>query len=128
MRKFYNIGNGDLKVSRLSTKEAATSLVERLNNPSHDDYFLSDKDLGVKYKLKTAMVKKIREASDIPIREDRILRVLRTLDTQNMFMDRILLELKDRVTYNTLYVLMRNNGIPFLRKNKINSAPEEAES
>jgi hypothetical protein len=47
------------------------------------------------------MVKKIREASGLPIREDRILRLLRTFPTKDMYLDRLLVELKDRVSYNT---------------------------
>jgi hypothetical protein len=127
MRTFYNIGDGSLKVAKFETKEASDKVVAVLRDENHDDYYLSDKDLGVKYKLKTAMVKKIREASNIPIKEDRIIRVLRTLPTNTMFLERVVLELKDRISYNTLYVLMRNNNIPFLRKNKINpaSAPEQ---
>jgi hypothetical protein len=119
MRTFYNIGDGSLKVAKYATKLSADSMVLNLKDENHDDYYLSDKDLGVKYNLKTAMVKKIREASSIPIKEDRVIKVLRTLPTDTMFMERIVLELKDRLTYNTLYVLMRNNEIPFLRKNKI---------
>ena len=121
MRKFYKIGNSELQVSRLSTYETAESMIKALKNPEHSDYFLSDKDLGVKYNIKTAMVKKIREATEIPIREDRITRILRTMETKTMYMEAILVQLKDRVSYNTLYVLMRNNSIPFLRKNKINN-------
>jgi len=121
MRTFYNIGDGSLKVAKFETKQTADIIITHLRDESHDDYFLSDKDLGTKYNLKTAMVKKIREASNLPIREDRILRLLRTLPTKDMYLDRLLVELKDRVSYNTLYVLMRNNKIPFLRKNKINT-------
>lgn len=121
MRKFYKIGNSELQVSKLSTYETAEAMIKALKNPEHPDYFLSDKDLGVKYNIKTAMVKKIREATEIPIREDRITRILRTMETKTMYMEAILVQLKDRVSYNTLYVLMRNNSIPFLRKNKINN-------
>jgi hypothetical protein len=124
MRTFYNIGDGSLKVAKFETKETSDKMVANLRDENHDDYFLSDKDLGVKYNLKTAMVKKIREASSVPIKEDRILRVLRTIPTNTMFVDRIALLLKDRITYNSLYVLMRNNKIPFMRKNKINPATE----
>lgn len=119
MRTFYKIGDGSLQVSKFVTKESADSLVTNLSNIDHDDYFKSDRELGLKYNLKTAMVKKIRKAANIPIKEDRILRILRTLPTDTMYVDGILIALKTRTTYNTLYVLMRNNKIPFLRKNKL---------
>jgi len=119
MRKFYKIGDGSLQVSKLETKTVADKLVTNLENVDHDDYYKSDRDIGLKYKLKTAMVKKIRNAAGIPIKEDRILKVLRTYPTDTMYMDGIVMALEARVSYNTLYVLMRNNNIPFMRKNKI---------
>lgn len=119
MRTFYKIGDGSLQVAKFETKKKADAMVQRLRDESHEDYFLSDKDLAEKYNLKPAMVKKIRIASNIDIREDRVLRILRTIPTDTMFMEGILSSIKGRLSYNTLYVLMRNNGVPFLRKNKM---------
>jgi hypothetical protein len=119
MRKFYKIGNGGLQVSSLATKESSSNMVRMLNSLDSDEYFMTDKELATKYKLKVAMVKKIRESSSIPIKEDRIVRILRTIDTKSMYVDRIVLLLKDKITYNSLYVLMCKNEIPFMRKNRI---------
>lgn len=125
MRKFYKIGDGSLQVAKLQTKTDADAMIPRLKDSNHKHYYLSDKDLAKSYGMKTAMVKKIRKASGIPIREDRVLRVLRTLPTDSMYLDGILLALKSRISYNTLYVLMRNNKIPFLRKNKLKGIGED---
>lgn len=119
MKKLYPIGGGAFFVSRSATKDLADKLIGRLRDMLHEDYFTADKDLAQKYKIKTALVRKIREAADIPIREDRVIKILRTYPTSNMYLDSIVVALKDRISYNTLYVLMRNNNIPFMRKNKI---------
>ena len=119
MKTLYNIGDGSLKVAKSATKEIADKLIKRLKDENNDEYFLSDKDLAVRYKIKTPMVKKIREAAGIAIREDRIIRVLRSMPIANMYIDSILVSLKGRISYNTLYVLMRNNGLEFMRKNKV---------
>lgn len=119
MRKFYKIGDGSLQVAKYETKKSAEAMIPRLRDEKHADFFRSDRDLAKEYGLKVAMVKKIRVAAGIPIKEDRILRVLRTLPTDTMYIDGILIALKRRVSYNTLYVLMRNNNMPFMRKNKM---------
>lgn len=121
MRTFYKIGDGSLQVAKYTTKLAAEALIKNVKNISHKEYFMTDKELGHIHKIKTAMVKKIRDAAGIPIREDRILRILRTMPTHAMYLDDIILGLQDNVTYNTLYKLLRANGVPFLLKNKINN-------
>lgn len=119
MKKLFEIGDGSVRVARYSTKKAAEQMISRLKDVDHEDYFLTDKDLSRKYDIKTAMVKRIRKAANIPIKEDRIVRLVRTMDTANMFMEEILKATGNRTSYNSLYVLMKNNDIPFLRKNKI---------
>jgi hypothetical protein len=120
MKKLYPIGGGALDVAKSATKDLADKLISNMKDLFHDDYYMADRDLAVKYKIKTALVKKIREAAEIKIKEDRIIKVLRTYPTSQMYLESLVVALKGRISYNSLYVLMRNNGIPFMKKNKLN--------
>ena len=119
MRKYYTIGK-DLKVSCFDTKITADKIIRKLKDTTTPDYYLSDRELASKYDLKLSMVRKIREAADLPIKEDRIVKVVRTYPTETMFLDELVDKLNGRVSYNTLYKILRTHNIKFLRRNKMN--------
>lgn len=120
----YPIGDGTLKIQRYIHKVKAEKILKKLENRNSDEYFQTDKTIATNYSIKTAMVKKIRDAGAIPIREDRILKILRTLPTDSMYLVNIQRELKNKLSYNTLYVLMKNNKIGFLRLRRISNPGE----
>lgn len=119
MSKGFPVGDGSVKLQRFIHKMKADKLLVHLEDTDHEDYFMNDRELAKKYKMKAVMIKNIRTAGGVPIKEDRIIRILRTIPTRNMFMVDIVKALDNNIPYNTLYVLMRNNKIPFLRVNKI---------
>ena len=106
------------KSRKVSVQRAYEDLIYIFRHIEHPEYLLKDSELCSKYSVSRATMRTIRQRLGIPNRGERILNLLSTMDTKNMYLNELTDTLRDRVNYKCLHKIVERNNIPIKKRSQ----------
>jgi len=101
---------------RIRANEARKELCSIFNDEAHPLYLAKDIELSKKFGISRHTLYKIRDEMDSPSRKNRIITLLKSMDTHDLTIGD--LSKKLNLKYQNLYKILTEEKIPFKKEDK----------